>query len=162
MVKSRASWPTFRYEPPKIVVSDWKLPPISKMKVSGAYFCAFCRRKLHRIGLPAARHPKDQRVGDLAVMQVQKVRRAVVGFEHGQVLRAEMGVRLLARKDREQKRQVGVVRVQQIQLAEVERVVAGHGGEVGVELVVGLRKQAAVGVGEDASELGPELLQFGF
>jgi hypothetical protein len=35
MVKSRASWPTFRYEPPKIVVSDWKLPPMSKMNVSG-------------------------------------------------------------------------------------------------------------------------------
>ena len=95
-------------------------------------------------------------------MQVQKVRCAVVGFEHGQVLRAEMRVRLFARKDRKEKRQVGVVRVQQIQLAEVQRIVARHGGEVGVELVVGLRKQAAVGVGEDASELGPELLQFGF
>ena len=31
IVKSRASWPTLRYDPPKIVVSDWKLPPISKM-----------------------------------------------------------------------------------------------------------------------------------
>ena len=101
-------------------------------------------------------------MGDLAVMQVQKVRCAVVGFEHGQIFGAEMGVRLLARKDRKEKRQVGVVRVQQIQPAQVERIVAGHGGEVSVELVVGLRKQAAVGVGEDASELGPELLQFGF
>jgi hypothetical protein len=44
MVKSRASWPTFKYDPPKIVVSDWKLPPISKMKVSGSYFWAFCSR----------------------------------------------------------------------------------------------------------------------
>ena len=94
MVKSRASWPTFRYEPPKIVVSDWKLPPMSKMKVSGAYFCAFCRMKLQKYDLPDAGHPEDQRVGDLAVVQVQKVRRAVVGFERGQVLRAEMRVRL--------------------------------------------------------------------
>jgi hypothetical protein len=45
MVKSRASWPTFKYDPPKIVVSDWKLPPISKMKVSGAYFWAFYSRE---------------------------------------------------------------------------------------------------------------------
>ena len=52
MVKSRASWPTFRYDPPKTVVSDWKLPPMSKMKVSGAYFCAFCSRKLQRYDLP--------------------------------------------------------------------------------------------------------------
>jgi hypothetical protein len=27
-----------------MVVSDWKLAPISKMKVSGLYFCAFCNR----------------------------------------------------------------------------------------------------------------------
>jgi hypothetical protein len=52
MVKSPASWPTFRYDPPKIVVSDWKLPPISKMKVSGRYFCAFCSRKLQKYDFP--------------------------------------------------------------------------------------------------------------
>ena len=70
-----------------------------------------------------------------------------------QVLRAEMRVRLLAGKDRKEKRQVGIVGVQQIQLAEVQRIVARHGGEVGVELVVGFREQIAVRVGEDASEL---------
>jgi len=32
----------------KIEVSDWKLPPMSKMNVSGAYFCAFCRIKLQK------------------------------------------------------------------------------------------------------------------
>jgi len=31
-----------------MVVTDSKLPPISKMNVKGLYFCAFCRRKLHR------------------------------------------------------------------------------------------------------------------
>src|SRR5260370_31536779 len=45
MVKSRASCPTLRSAPLNIVVSDWKLPPISKMKVSGLYFCAVCSRK---------------------------------------------------------------------------------------------------------------------
>ena len=48
------------------------------------------QQKIRQIRLPTTRHPEDQRVGNLAVMQVQKVRRAVVGFEHGQVLRAEM------------------------------------------------------------------------
>ena len=51
-------------------------------------------------------------MGDFAVMQVQEIRCAVVGFEDSQVLRAEMGVRLLTWKDREQKRQVGVVRIE--------------------------------------------------
>jgi hypothetical protein len=77
-------------------------------------------------------------------MQVEKVERAVVGFEHSQVLRAEMLVRLLAGEDRKQKRQVGVVRIQQIQLAEVERIVARHGGEIGVQFVIGFRKQIPV------------------
>ena len=134
---------------------------MSKMKVSGAYFCAFCRMKVAKVGFARAGHAEDERVRHLAVMQVQKVRRAVVGFEHRKVLRAKMRVRLLARQDRKQKREVGVVRVQQIQLAEIERVVAGHRGEVGVELVVGLDEEIAVGIGEDASELAHELVKLG-
>ena len=101
-------------------------------------------------------------MGNFTVMQVEKVGCAVVGFEHGQVFGAEIGVRLFAGKDRKQKGQVGVVCVQQIQLAEVERIVARDSGEIGVELVVRFHKQITVGVGEDAGELGPELLQFGF
>src|SRR6266498_4615512 len=93
-------------------------------------------------------------------MQVEIVWRAVVGFEHSQVLGAEMCVRLLAGKDRKEKSNVGVVRVQQIQLAKVQRIVAGHGGEIGIQLVVGFRIQIAVGVGEDASELSHELIEF--
>src|ERR1035438_9221790 len=69
-------------------------------------------------------------------------------------------VRLLARKDRKEKRQVGVVRVQQIQLAEVQRIVARYGGEIGVQLVISLRKKIAVRVGEDASKLGYKLIEF--
>ena len=59
-------------------------------------------------------------------MQVEKVRGAVVGFDDCQVLRAEMRVRLFSGKDRKQKRQVGVIRVEQIPLAEVHRIVAGR------------------------------------
>jgi hypothetical protein len=48
MVKSRDCWPTFRYDPPKMVVRDSKLPPMSKMNVSGSYFWAFCNRKFEK------------------------------------------------------------------------------------------------------------------
>ena len=99
-------------------------------------------------------------MGNFTVMQVQKVWRAVVGFERSQILRTEMRVRLFAGQDRKEKRQVGVVRVQQIQLADVDRIVARKGGEIGVELVVGLGKQIAVRIGEDADELGHELIEF--
>ena|SRR5580658_404499 len=105
---------------------------------------------------------KGVAVGNVAGMEVEIVGRAVVGFKHSQILGAEMRVRLLAGKDSKQKRQIGVIRVQQIQLAKVQRIVAGHGGKVSVQLVVGFRKEIAIRVGEEASELGSELLQFGF
>src|ERR1700746_1845956 len=97
---------------------------------------------------------------NVAGMQVEEVGRAVVGFEHSQILGAEMRVCLLDGKDGKQKRQIGVIRVQQIQLAKVQRIVAGHGGEIGVQLVIGFRKQIAVRVGEDASKFRYELIEF--
>src|SRR3984885_1572388 len=120
------------------------------------------QQKNAKIGLPTARHPENQGMCNVAGVQVEKVGGAVVGFDDCQVFRAEMRVRLFTGKDRKQKRQVGVIRVQQIQLAKVQRIAAWHGGEIGVQLVVRFRKQIAVRVGEEASELGPELLQLGF
>ena len=79
-------------------------------------------------------------MGNVAGVQVEEVGRAVVGFDDCQVLRAEMRVRLFAGKDRKQERQVSVIRIQQIQLAEVEGIVAGYSGEISVQLVVGFRK----------------------
>src|SRR5580700_10612194 len=96
---------------------------------------------------------------NVAGVQVEEVGRAVVGFDDCQVLCAEMRVRLFTGKDRKQKRQVGVIRVQQIQLAEVERIVARHGGEIGIQLVVGFRKQIAVCVGEHASKFRYALIE---
>src|SRR5580692_11583774 len=120
------------------------------------------QQKNAEIGLATAAHPENQGVGNVAGMEVEIVGRAVVGFEHSQILGAEMRVCLLTGKDGKQKRQIGVIRVQQIQLAKVQRIVTGHGGEIGVQLVVGFRKKIAIRVGEEASELGPELLQFDF
>src|ERR1700722_12811187 len=120
------------------------------------------QQKNAQIGLATTAHPENKGVGNVAGVQVEIVGSTVVGFEHSQALGAEMCVRLLAGKDGKQKRQVGVICVQQIQLAEVEGIVAGHGGEIGVQLVIGFGKKIPVRVGEEASELGPELLQLGF
>src|SRR6202167_1063460 len=133
-----------------------------KDESQGLVLLRVLKEKNAKIRLPTPAHPENQGVGNVAGMEVEIVWRAVVGFEHSQVFGAEVRVRFLAGKDRKQKRQVGVVRVQQIQLAEVERIVTRHGGEIGVELVVGFCKQIAIRVGEEASELGPELLQLGF
>src|SRR3984957_2791950 len=77
------------------------------------------QQKITKIRFATPAHPEDQCVGNVAGMQVEEVGRAVVGFEHGEVFRAEIRVGLLAGKDRKQKRQVRVVRVQQVQLTKV-------------------------------------------
>src|SRR5271166_5607389 len=120
------------------------------------------QQKNAEIRLPTPRHPENKGVGNVAGVQVEEVGSAVVGFDDCEVLRAKMRVRLLAGKDRKEEGQVGIICVQQIQLAKVQRIVARYGSEIGVELVVSLRKQVAIRVGEDASELGSELLQVGF
>src|SRR5580692_4901707 len=116
------------------------------------------QQKIAEIRLATACHSENQRMGNVAGVQVEEVRRAVVCFEHRPVLRAEMLVRLLAGKDRKQKRQVGIVRVQHVQLAEVHRIVSRYSSEISIQLIVGFYKQIAVRVGEDASELGHELI----
>src|ERR1700689_3156155 len=118
------------------------------------------QQKNAKIRLSTACHPENQGMGNVAGVQVEEVGRAVVGFDDGQALRAEMCVRLLAGKDRKEKRKGGVVRVPPIQLAEGHCVVARYGGEISVQLVVGFRKQIAVRVGEDASKFRPELIEF--
>ena len=92
-------------------------------------------------------------MGHLAVVQVQEVRRVVVGLENRQILGVEVLIPSLAGQDGEEERQVGVVAVEQVQLAEVLRVVARHRSEERIELVVGLGEQCAVRVGEDTCEL---------
>src|ERR1700730_6929073 len=117
------------------------------------------QKEITKIRFPTPRHPENQRVGNLAVMQVEKVGGTVVGFERGQVFRTEMRVRLFAGQDRKEKRQVGVVRVEQIHLAKVHCIVARHSGEIGVELVVAFREQIAICVGEDCSKLAHESIE---
>src|SRR6266853_1099938 len=85
MVKSRASWPTLRYEPPKMVVSDWKLPPISKMKVRGAYFCAFWSKKLQKYDLPLRLIPRITVWATSPVCRLSRFHNRVVIFCEGYV-----------------------------------------------------------------------------
>ena len=58
-------------------------------------------------------------MGHLAVMQVQKVWRAVVRLQHSQILGSEMSVACFAWQDGKEKTEVGVVAIQQIQLSQI-------------------------------------------
>src|SRR3984957_14201 len=91
-----------------------RMEAAADIKDEGQRLVLLCvlQQKNAKIGLATAAHPENKGVGNAAGMQVEIVWRAVVGFERSQVLRAEMRVGLLAGKDRKQKRQIGVIRVQ--------------------------------------------------
>ena len=82
-------------------------------------FLRVLQKEIAEKAFATAGHAQNQGVGDFPVVQIEVIGSVVVGFEHRQILGAEMSVRFLAGKNRKQKRQVGVVGVQQIQLAEI-------------------------------------------
>jgi len=84
------------------------------MYVRGLYFCVLERRKLQKKLFPLPVAPRIQGVRDFAIVQVEVIGSIVHRFEHRQILSAKMRVGFLAGKNRKEKRQVGVVRVQQI------------------------------------------------
>ena len=92
-------------------------------------------------------------------MQVQVIRCGIVGFKHREVLAVEMPVPCVAGVHRKQERNVRIVRVEQEQLAQIVPEVARHDSKVGVELVVGLREEAAVGTGKDPHHIGEDPIQ---
>ena len=92
-------------------------------------------------------------MGGIAVMQIQKVRRAVTGFEHGEIFLAEMRVSRFPGMQGKEKRKVGVVRVEEIEIAKVEGVVAGNGGEKRIQQVVAFVVELGVVNAEDFVEL---------
>lgn len=78
----------------------------------------------------------DQRVCDVLMVQVEVIRGRLVGFEEGEIFAAEVPIRLLSCVNSEQKREVGVIRVEQVLSTQVERGVAGNGREECIQQVV--------------------------
>src|SRR5215469_4228121 len=111
------------------------------------------QQEVAEIRLAASGNPENERVRDLAIMQVQVVRSAVVSLHHGQVLRAKVLIPGLPRQDREQERQVSVIRIEEQKPAKIHHIIAGDGGKEGIELVVGLDVEAAIRIGKDAGKL---------
>ncbi len=91
---------------------------------------------------------------DIAVVEIQEVRGVVVGFEDGEIFLPEMAIARLATVEGEQKREIGIVGVEQIQVAEIEGVVAGNRREKCVQEVVFLFVELGVVDAEDFVEFG--------
>ena len=104
--------------------------------------------------LPGAGPPENHGVGDIAVVEVQKVRGVVVGFEDGEILLPEMVVPRLATVKGEEKREIRIVGVEQIQESQVEDVIAGYRGEKRIQEVVFFFIELGVVNAEDFIEVG--------
>ena len=124
------------------------------MTVYGSYFCTWRQQEVQEERLPAARRPEHDRVGDVLVVQVEVERRPVRRFEDGQVLAPEVGVGGRSAVEREQERQVGVVGVEQVQVAEIGGAATGDRGQPGVQEVRALLHQRGVVRGEHLETLG--------
>ena len=94
--------------------------------MSGSYFCACVTRKFSRKLLPLPVAPSTSVCPTSCDVQVEGVRRVVRRLEDRERLPAQMRADRLARVEREQEAQVGDVRLEQREPAQVVRAVAGH------------------------------------
>src|SRR4029077_2527024 len=89
-------------------------------------------QEVQQEGLSGAGAAENHGVRHVLVVEIQKIRRVVAGFEDRQILLPQVGVTGFAARQREQKRIIRVVGVEQVQGAQVPSVITGNGGEKGV------------------------------
>jgi hypothetical protein len=93
-------------------------------------------------------------MGDVAVMQVQKVRRVVVRFKNREIFLTEMPVLKLATVESEEKGIIRIIGIEKIQGAEVKSVIAGNCREKCIKEIGFLFVELGVVNTEDLMELG--------
>ena len=101
-------------------------------------------QEVQQEGLSGAGAAENHGVRDILVVEIEKVRCVVAGFEDREILLPQMGVAGFAAGEREQERVVGVVGIEKIKRPQVPSVVAGNGGEEGVQQVVALVVQLRI------------------
>src|SRR5438105_14092298 len=116
--------------------------------------------KIQQKRFPGARAAENHGVRDVAVMEVQKVRRVVVRFQDREILLPEMAVLRLAAVEGKEKGIVRVVRVQEIEGAEIPGVIAGNGRKKCVQKVVFLFIELRVVDATDLVELRRRAVRF--
>src|SRR3954468_6742248 len=109
--------------------------------------------------LPTACRTEDEHVSHVVDMRVQRVRRVVRGLEYGERLPLKVTAPSLARVEREQKAEIGDVRLEQGQSSQVVGAVSGDDAQPGVQEVVRFFEQNAVVDGNRLLCLGGLLLQ---
>ena len=100
-------------------------------------------------------------MGHIAVMEIQEVRGVVVGLKDREILLPEMAVARLATVKGEEKREIRIVGVEQIQGTQVEDVVAGNRREKGVQKVVFFFVELGIVDAEHFVEVGARPIHLG-
>src|SRR5262249_31351444 len=127
-------------------------PPEIEDEGYGSIFLQIGDQKVEQEGFPAAGAPQNHGVRGVTVVQVQEVRRAVIGFEHGQVFLTQVRVPGRARMERKQEGKVGIVGVQKIEVTQVEGMIPRHRRQESIEKVVALLIELGVMNAEDLIE----------
>ena len=118
------------------VCETFKTPAQIENKRMGFVFLEVGDEEIQEKRFAGARPAQDHAVRHIAVMQVQKVWRVMIGFKDREVFLAEMPVARLTSVERKEKREIRVVGIEQIQITEVKVVVAGDCREKCIEKVV--------------------------
>ncbi len=93
-------------------------------------------------------------MGDVAVMQVQEVRRVVVRFKNREIFLTKMPVLKLATVESEEKGIIRIIGIEKIQGAEVKSVIAGNCREKCIKEIGFLFVELGIVNTEDLIELG--------
>src|SRR5208283_1404327 len=103
---------------------------------------------------PGTGSPENHGVRYVAVMEIQKVWCVVVGLKDRKILLSEMEVARLATVKGEEKREIRIIRVEQVQGTQVEDVVGGNCREKGIQEVVFFFVKLGIVDAENLIEVG--------
>jgi hypothetical protein len=115
-------------EPGQILVAAAQVKDVGERRV----LLNVRQKKIRQEALSAAARAKDGGVGNILIMQVQKIRGVLLGLESRQVFRTKMGVFLLPSFRPIKKGEIGVIGVEQIHSPEVVVVIPRHDGQPGI------------------------------
>src|SRR5260370_163709 len=117
--------------------------------------------KIQSERLACASPTENHGVRHIAVMQIQEVRCVVVGLKNRQIFLAKMRVLTLATVEREEKREVGIVRVKKVEGTQIKKMIAGDGRQKRIQQVVLLFVELRIMDAEDFVEFraGPVYLR---
>src|ERR1700730_1077545 len=101
-------------------------------------------QKVQEKGFPRPGAAEDDGMRRVLIVEVEKIRRSVIGFKRRKVFGVQMLVPAFSRVQGEQEGVVGIIRVRQPQVAKVEVPISRHRRKERIQQVVAFLEQQTV------------------